>query len=905
MVTALPRRRVRTRALFISLLTRNNDQKRPSNHSMKTAKALSNRYNCVRSCFCYRQILVLLMSLLFALHGFAADGKSDPNDPNTPEDTYYDEISVTLNVLRIGSTELSAIIKGQNAYLPVKEMFDFLKIRNHLSPEMDTISGFFIFPEAPFIIDKTSVTYQGKKTLLKTNDLFINGSDFYLKSDYFTLFGLECNFSFRSLSVNLVAKVELPVIREMQQEQMRRNISTLKGEKKADTTFGRTFPFFQVGMADWALSTTSQKGVVNNSIAGINLGMMIGGGEANANLNFVSGQPFNPRNQLLRWRFVNNESAVIKQVTAGRVFAQQTATITGPLNGLQISNTPTTYRKSFGTYTLSNTIQPGWTVELYVNNILVNYSKADASGFYTFDVPIVYGNSVIKLRFYGPWGEEQTKEEFVSIPFNFLPVNQFEYTFTGGMVSDEERSRYSKAKFAYGLTKRITVGGGMEYLSSVKSGANMPFVNTSIRMGAGTLFSLDRSFGVRTKAVLNYRHHSNFQAELTYTGYDKEQTAIRFTYLDQKKLMLSMPVSLKSFSAFTRFTFNQYSLPKSKYTTAEWLISGSLKGVSTNITSALTHSSFTKSEAYTSLSLNFRLPKGIRLNPQVQYNYSQQNVTSIRCEAEKKVLDKAYVNLVWDKDLRFKSEGLTLSMRYNFSFVQATTSARTSNRGAAFSQTARGSLLYNDQTHKLSTSDQAQVGRAAVIIVPFLDLNCNDIWDSSEPKAFGLNLSVTGGRMQRNIKDTTIQITGMEAYNNYFVELDKMSFENVAWQIKKPVLKIIAEPNYFKQVQIPVSVLGEVSGSVVTDASGGIEKGIARIIVNLHNEAGQVVAKILSEQDGYFSYIGLAPGLYTARVDKEQMHKLKMKGRNSDVFQIKVKYDGDVVEGMQIKLENL
>jgi hypothetical protein len=57
-----------------------------------------------------------------------------------------------------------------------------------------------------------------------------------------------------------------------------------------------------------------------------------------------------------------------------------------------------------------------------MNNSLVDYAKAPTAGFYTFQVPLVYGNSLVKLRFYGPWGEELSREQNIQIPFNFLPV---------------------------------------------------------------------------------------------------------------------------------------------------------------------------------------------------------------------------------------------------------------------------------------------------------------------------------------------------------------------------------------------------------------------------------------------------------------------------------------------------
>src|SRR5206468_8189415 len=136
-------------------------------------------------------------------------------------------------------------------------------------------------------------------------------------------------------------------------------------------------------------------------------GTVIAGGEANIFLNYSSQAPFSERQQIYQWRYANNDHRALRQVTLGRIATQATSSIYDPVVGVQVTNTPTTYRKSAGSYRLSRSTQPGWTVELYVNNVLVDFTKADASGFFSFDVPLVYGNSLIKLRYYGPYGEER------------------------------------------------------------------------------------------------------------------------------------------------------------------------------------------------------------------------------------------------------------------------------------------------------------------------------------------------------------------------------------------------------------------------------------------------------------------------------------------------------------------
>ena len=105
----------------------------------------------------------------------------------------------------------------------------------------------------------------------------------------------------------------------------------------------------------------------------------------------------------------------LKQISVGSIFSTSVALLRNPVIGAQVTNTPTTYRRSYGSYRLSDKTEPNWLVELYVNNVLVNYVKADASGFFTFEVPMDYGNSLVKLRFYGPWGEERTSEKYISI----------------------------------------------------------------------------------------------------------------------------------------------------------------------------------------------------------------------------------------------------------------------------------------------------------------------------------------------------------------------------------------------------------------------------------------------------------------------------------------------------------
>ena len=818
-----------------------------------------------------------------------------------------DEVFITLNVERIGSTEISAIINEQVAYISVKDIFEFLKIKNHLSDNIDSISGFFINPNATFLIEKNKniIVYQNRIINLNIGDLIATETDLYLRSNYFgEIFGLDCSFNFRSLSIALNTKIELPAIRERQLEQMRRNITMLKGEKKADTTIGRLYQVFNFGMADWSLTNIQQTNMQNFTRAYLGLGAVVAGGEATISLNYNSNQPIDENQQFYRWKYVNNNNKIFKQITAGKFFIQSTASVFAPFAGIQITNTPTTYKKSFGTYTLSNNTKPGWTVELYINNVLINYTKADASGFYTFEVPMVYGNSLVKLKFYGPWGEQETVEQNLNIPFNFVPVGKLEYAITSGLVQENNKNFFSRANLNYGLSRRITVGTGLEYLTSVTSGKTMPFVNASVRLGSSFLISAEHTYSVRTRANINYRLPTNLQFDVNYTRYHREQTAVLFNYLEEKKVVISKPFRGKKFSGFTRFTYNDFTLlhakntPVTRNTSGELLFSGYFAGISANLTTNGIFNDPSHPYIYSNLSLTFRLPHRIMLTPQIEYAYTQKNFNQLRFEVEKPTSKKGYINFSFAKEIINKNFLVSLGFRYNFSFAQTAMGIMQRKNSTTTTQLAKGSLLYENKSRKVEFHDQGNVGRGGLIIAPFVDINCNGVKDANEPKAFGLNLRINGGFMQRNNKDTTIRVLSLEAYNNYFIELDKNSFDNISWQLQKETISVTAEANSFKLIEIPVAVLGEVSGTVY-EKSGKDLKGLGRMIINIYDHNSNIVGRLLSESDGFFSYMKLPPGTYTAKLDEAQLKKLNKTYSGEKKFVINAGVDGDVADGLE------
>jgi hypothetical protein len=820
----------------------------------------------------------------------------------------YEEISVTLIVQGIGSTEIPALIHDRDVYLPINVLFDFLKIKNSVSPGIDSVSGFFINTNATFLIDRVSrrIIYQDKVFNLKSDELIRTETDLYLKLPYYgDVFGLMCTFNFRSLSVVLNTKLELPIIREMRIEQMRKNIRRLTGETKADTTIGRNYPLFHFGMADWSLYSTQQlQSKITDTKLYIALGGTVAGGETNIAANYSINQPFTNKELSFLWRVADNDNNLLRQAAVGNINTQATSSIFSPVIGAQFTNTPTTFRRSFGYYILSDYTEPEWIVELYVNKVLVDYVKADDSGFFTFNVPLVFGNTEVTLRFYGRWGEERSTVQNISIPYNFLPAEEFEYTLSTGLVEDNQHSLFSRANINYGVNRYVTIGGGMEYLSSLSSARVMPFFKTSLSLSSGILFSGEYVYGVKSSGILSYHLPSDLQFELNYTLYDKEQKAISTSDLEERKVVISMPFHYGDFSMYSRLNIDQTVLLNMKNTFADLLLSGSAFGVSANIT---THASFFDSsdpDIYSIFACSFRLPERFIIRPETQFNYKLNKFSLIKCELEKQLFGSLIVNMGCEKDFSVNSYNVQIGLRYELPFAQTGSSVNISNNSTSLSQSASGSFMYDENTNYIAANNRTSVGKCGIVIEPFLDINGNGKRDANEPRVSGLSVHVEGGRMVTSENDTTIRIYDLEPYRNYFIDLAQTSLNNISWKIMKPTISVAVNANEFKMIEIPVEVMGEVSGMVYLNGDNG-KRGQGRVYVCFYKSDATLAGRVLSESDGFFSFLGLKPGSYTVRIDPTQLKTLQMTALpNEKSITIKPSIDGDVVDGLEFTLQH-
>lgn len=311
---------------------------------------------------------------------------------------YFDEVPIEFIVNGFLKFESDVIITESNlVYINIEDLFRNLGINYKVGNEGDYLTGFIENESKPYVIDfnERQITV-GKNTIRSQNGIVKELGAIYVESTVIAeAFGLVSVFNYRSLSIKLESNFELPLTKQLRLEKMRQNVSMLQDKEIiVDTIVQREYHAFKAGMLDWSFATYQAEKEKSVNRIGLGLGSELLYGQANILIDYNDQYKFDNRQLYYNWRWVDNDKTIIKQAQLGKIYNQSISFLEAPVVGASINNTPNTVRKASGYRTIYEYTEPNWTVELYINDVLIDYTVADASGLYEFKVPIVYGYTI-------------------------------------------------------------------------------------------------------------------------------------------------------------------------------------------------------------------------------------------------------------------------------------------------------------------------------------------------------------------------------------------------------------------------------------------------------------------------------------------------------------------------------
>lgn len=852
----------------------------------------------------------LLFSLVFLLFYTILYGQND-----TPSDTIKgsipaEEVPLSVKIEKVGTFTLNVLIYEDEVFIPVAEMFKAVKVNVSLVKSNTFASGFFITEDNSYFIDAgvLKAELKGAKTDLKKSDFIINENDMYMKSImYKKIFDIEMQIDLKKMSIYMNSRNALPITIDEERQSIRELKTIKESDVAADVLLPRKRRLFSLGFLDWQVLYSHRQpetdDYYNYNAA---FGSELLGGDLNMNLSGSKDNAFDRNNSYLRWRYVTEEKW-FKQGITGDI--QAVSGLFSNLQGIQLTNAPPVTRKIQGGYKIFDQTYPNWDVELYVNNEMIAYTRANESGYFEFSVPLLYGSNFITLKYYGPSGEIQTSDRVIQVPYTFLPKGDFEYYITAGRQKYDMSDLLSEASFNWGISDYITLGAGNTYIDNSSIPKFYPNANLSLKVLSSLILSGQYFYGLKGRATLNLLLPSQASFEFSYIKYEENDYFNSSQIKDEKNLALFVPFSFGNVSANFRLNANEISRTSNKYLyfyPGLFVSYGRLQAsVLINSIYESNDNNYINQSFSSSYLLSYRFFSDLLVRNQTDIDHKNNQVMRTGFYVDKNVFGSGWISLYVIKDFVQDNFSGGINFRFYFPFTTMSTNYRSDQSGWEIQQSFYGSVGYDDYKHKFITDNRFLSNRSGFTFVPFLDRNNNGKIDRYD-KCLNTNLEVKmeSGRAIRYDDGKNVWYTDLDPYSYYKIKINPFTLDNPLYRPKYKTYEVYTDPGRFKPIPIPIYITGMVEGFIIA-AEDKQNKNISGINIILESENGtKIIRQTFS--DGEFIFDDVPPGKYKIYIDSND---LAARGFRTDMLykeiEVKSLADGDIINDVEFKLTKI
>lgn len=389
--------------------------------------------------------LLIIIAWFFCLYPITANA-NDTLEQNFTQ-RFEDENTLLLRP-KVGRTifedDIYTIYKKGKLYLSFEDFIAVLNLAIDYNPSKKMAEGWFLREDWNFKLDFNNKTISSRDesfTLSKENTLLKNEQYFISIQDLENWFGFHFIPDIPQQYIGIITPYPLPIIAK-QNRLSRRSASNNRNEATLPR-YKQKRQWLDINTADIQLGTRLQRrnNGNNDRISSTR----------NSSIIAVEGQALKHDARLLT--SYNNLDG-LSSITGSLSLRDENPVLLGPLKARQytIGDTPlstipllgnTTQELGFRTTnnTLTNTqfqttiidgqAFPGWDVELYRNNILIDIQTVDGTGQYEFsNVQLFGGDNKFEIFFYGPQGEIERQEINTPVTNKILNAQKSFYDFS-------------------------------------------------------------------------------------------------------------------------------------------------------------------------------------------------------------------------------------------------------------------------------------------------------------------------------------------------------------------------------------------------------------------------------------------------------------------------------------------
>lgn len=838
-----------------------------------------------------------------------------------------EDVMLTFRHPAIGAVYVNSLYdyKTNAVFLPVMELFNLLEINYKPDAKNFTISGNFIAPDNPYIINFQTHQVQLGKTvrLLTADDFRIAQADYYLSPRILEeVFGLNFTVEIGPLLLKLETTRSLPV-QERKARELARTRMEETGINRLDFPMGydRKHSVINGSMLDYSIIGDYSKKDKNLGYT-FTGGMELFGGDMQGTINgYNSSNGIHSLNTSgMRWHYALRNSNLLSGITLG----QTSTTGLQPLSitGLTLTNDPIEPRQMFETYMIDGTTEPNSEVEIYINDRLAGFKRADELGYYRFDIPITYGTTRTSLHIYTPSGQLIVTDKQLQVPFTFLPKGVVTYNLQAGKLDSYLADSISgnwvaHGNVAMGVTSWLTASFGTQfrdnaYTSTMKK---MYYGSLSTRIAKQYLLNVDAAPQNYYRLTGSVMYPNNLSLNLMYTRFDGKNDFNVRGATDDVSANVYLPFRLLGMNTGLRLSGEHVILPNSSLTTILSDFSARFGKVNMRLNYRdnfeTSQGATTYGDGVLTTALTYTIAqtpgvpvyvRGMYLRAQNQYDIRHNKFQQSELELSRSAFKTGRLELVlaynhFTKKMNAQL-GFTLDLNNK---LRSTTTLNQSKEGTRIRQSLYGSIGLDMLNNQTVLSNRQQVGRSGVSIILFVDNNNSGRYEEGEQL-----LPYRGVKLDRSAtmevgRDSILRLSQLQSYYKYNLSVNRNAIPDPTLVPLKDKFSFITDPNQFKRIEIPFYRGGTIEGAVLI-VRNGVTTGQGGLRLNLKAVGKELETVIRTMSDGGFYATDLAPGKYTMEVDSTQLGFLNVKQTKELKFEVKARAEGDYLEGLRIIL---
>jgi hypothetical protein len=829
------------------------------------------------------------------------------------------ELFLSFRYQGVINTYIPGYYYDGSVYLSVNALFDALRIQYAVDDTTGTVSGFFIRPSNRYEIRfRINEAVTGGRTIpLHWSDFLIVYDEYYVHPRLLReLFDLTFTVHLGSLTLTLFADESLPVV-----QAHRRMLHRMHAPRAdmlpphAPLIYTRERSWMNGGVLDYELSATQLFTGEQYYSSSITAGGEVAGGDARI-MYRGSASPHNASSNSFRaqWRYVFDSwdgsgfDRYLSQVQVGDIFTSGLNRYS--LYGVALTNQPLEPRRQYRSYRYSGTTHPEWEVDLYINNRLFDSAIADAYGNFAFDIPLIYGSSLIEVRGFGPSGESSEEKRRIEIPYTLLPKGETIYELQAGKYYYTHTSA-AQVNISRGFTSRITGTMGYEY-------SDLPVYRQSFVYGAvSAMPTLHTFFNAEAAPKLHYRVSADQVVNLSSriggsaVYYAPDSPQFRAGMERQYDVRGGFPVAILRTPVYVRTTgsYIGYANGRGRRFTVDMSTNvagvSALAGIRLNRTERF---SMIRNTTLVRFGAAYRTPRqagtygGILIRARVEADIATGHTENYSIAISRNISRTGRFEMDYQRNAFLGTDMFSVHLRFDLAGARTVTAVRQAPHHASFSQRVHGSVAYDKSAARFVAYNRGWVGGAGATLRMFIDRNGNGRHDPGEPLVETVPVRFRQTAVQRIHGDGIVRARELLPYVRYSIDISENSMPNPLWVPRYSSFSFVADPNQFKNIDIPLTVTGEVEGRVVRAAPSGTQ-GIGGIRIHIVGMDTGARWETRTFSDGAFYTMGLPPGVYEISPDADQLKALQLLPDEAvKRIEIRSSEHGDFVDGIEFRV---